>query len=159
MITDCAWDSKKMRTEVHDWVHKLADHCRAVCVSLHVFFFVNLHRVIRIKQHVVRTFTGSGPHAAQLFSTFLKMSYFPLFDHLLQVWDYMMLTEQFAESSPLLREQVQPFLGFDLLSFQFFLRRLHEVHAKGNTFLWRYTFNLKRLELSAGVAGDMPSCL
>lgn len=50
-ITECSWDSKKMRTEVHDWVPRLVSNCRAV-------------------------------------------------------WDYMMLTEQFAESSPLLREQV-----------------------------------------------------
>ena len=31
---------------------------------------------------------------------------------LLQVWDYMMLTEQFAESSPLLREQVCSWTSF-----------------------------------------------
>jgi hypothetical protein len=29
-ITDCSWDSKKMRSEVHDWVGRLADNCRAV---------------------------------------------------------------------------------------------------------------------------------
>jgi hypothetical protein len=31
-ITDCSWDSKKMRSEVHDWVPRLADNCRAVRV-------------------------------------------------------------------------------------------------------------------------------
>ena len=29
-IVECSWDSKKMRTEVHDWVGRLADNCRSV---------------------------------------------------------------------------------------------------------------------------------
>ena len=52
MITDCAWDSKKMRTEVHDWVHKLADHCRAVSkllfLLLTLLFFLHFgHREVQ----------------------------------------------------------------------------------------------------------------